>query len=360
MKDLDLWFAMAELSNKIKIHLIKEFKDIDKLWYYSINKRNNSLISEKIIKKLVESWNKERIECLKGKIEHEEMSIVTYNDNLYPEKLKNYDDAPFLLFYKGNIKRLNETYNISMVGSRVCTSYGQNIAKIISEDLSTNNINIISGLARGIDTIAHVNSVESGGFTCAVLGCGLDIAYPPENKGLYKKIYNSGCIISQFLPQTKPLAYNFPIRNRIISALSDLVIVIEASAKSGSLITASAALEQGLDVMAVPGSVFSKQSKGTNKLIKDGAFVFTEMSDIYDILGIKIKQKKNYKKAEIKQGNYKIIYDKLSDDPIHIDDIISTTHIDIQQIYAVLFEMQLKDEVICLSGNYYVKANSAI
>ena len=152
-----------------------------------------------------------------------------------------YDDAPYMLFYKGDIKHLNENVNVSIVGSRKYTSYGENVANIISDSLCDNNISIVSGMARGIDSVAHLKCVQKNSYTCAVLGSGLDVIYPKENLKLYNKILENGCIISQFLPGTKPYAYNFPIRNRIISGLSSLIIIIEAGIKSGSLITATSA-----------------------------------------------------------------------------------------------------------------------
>ncbi len=188
---------------------------------------------------------------------------------------------------------LNEGYNISIVGSRKYSNYGKDVTKIICSDLCANNINIISGMAKGIDTFAHESCLNNEGYTCAVLGSGLDIVYPKENIKIFNKIVEKGCVISEFLPGTPPYAYNFPQRNRIISALSDIIIVIEAGEKSGSLITANLALEQGKDVMAVPGSIFSDESKGTNKLIKDGAFPLTCTNDIFNLIGIEMKNQKD-------------------------------------------------------------------
>ena len=194
---------------------------------------------------------------------------------------------------------------------------------------------------------------------CSIRISGIDVVYPKENKRIYDMILRSGCIISEFLPGTKPYHYNFPIRNRIISGLSNIVIVVEASESSGSLITANLALEQGKGVVAVPGSIFSNQSKGTNKLIRDGAYPFTEFDDLFAFIGIsyKISENKNMKKLE---GIKKRISDIISDTPIHIDDIFVRTNIDIKRLYEVLFELQLENVVICLSGNYYVKVESRV
>jgi DNA processing protein len=215
-------------------------------------------------------------------------------------------------------------------------------------------------MAKGIDYFANKSCLDNEGYTCAVLGSGLDIVYPKENLKIFNKIVRNGCVISEYLPGTPPYAYNFPLRNRIISALSDIIIVIEAGEKSGSLITANLALEQGKDVMAVPGSIFSNESKGTNKLIKDGAFPLTCVNDIFNLMGIEIKNEKKTTISSFNSEIHKGIYSIINDSPLHINDIIRVTNIDIKQLYEVLFEMQIKNEILCLSGNYYVRVNNKI
>lgn len=351
-----IWFSMISMSYKNKLDILKEYKDLKYL--YEICKANE--LNNKILQnKLLSAWNEELIESIINTIYHNDIKIISYFDNVFPEKLKQYEDAPSILYYKGDIEKLNNGYNVALVGSRKCTNYGMNVTKIISTELSKNNINIISGMAKGIDTIAHSSCLENQGYTCAILGSGLDRIYPAENKLLYGSIIHSGCVISEFPPGTPPLAFNFPIRNRIISELSDIVIIVEAGLKSGSLITARLALDLGIDVMSVPGSIFSEQSKGSNKLIKDGAFPLTSIEDIYDLLNLTFIGNFNSKNEELNNIEKKI-YNALSDSPIHLDDIIKTTNVDIKHLYEVLFELQLKDEILCLAGNYYVKNNKVI
>lgn len=351
MIDFDIWFSTVKLSNKIKLRLLNEYKTAEEIWKSCCEREVEKNEELNLLKN---SWNDELIKKIKKVLSKEDIKLINYNDALYPRKLKETEDAPSILFYKGNINKLNEGYNISIVGSRRCTNYGISVTKILSAELAKNNVNIISGMARGIDSYAHDACLDSNGFTCAVLGCGLDIVYPKENKELYDKIVSSGCIISEYLPGTEPLPMFFPIRNRIISGLSDIVIIIEAGIKSGSLITANLALEQGKDVMAVPGSIFSEQSKGSNKLIRDGAFPVTCIEDIFRLIGINYKSSKK-KKIKNLSAEQKKIYSLLSDSPLHIDDILKISDIDINHLYEVLFELQLKDEIICLAGNYYVK-----
>ena len=220
----------------------------------------------------------------------------------------------------------------------------------MTKELNGYNITIVSGGAKGIDSVAHSTSVYEDGKTIVVLGCGIDVVYPYSNRFLFKDIEKKGLIISEFLPKVAPLKYNFPRRNRIISALSELVIVVEASEKSGSLITANYALEQGRNVMAIPGSIYSKASNGCNKLIRDGAQVFCSMEDLHTLLGIDCKEKGGIK-SPIKQKILSII----SDEPIHIDDIVDKSFIDREVLFNVLFDMQIRNEIISLPGNYYTK-----
>jgi DNA processing protein len=356
MKNYDLWLASTKISNNDKINLIKEYKNSENVWYHTIHKDYRGRNYSETIVNLKNSYNAEVIDSIDENIRKNEMKYVTYMSNNYPSSLRMIDNPPFILFYNGDIDRLSDGKAVSLVGSRKCSLYGINATKFITKDICANNINVISGMAKGVDSYAHRTALENGGFTCAVLGCGIDVIYPRENRVIYNEISKNGCIISEFMPGTQPLPYHFPMRNRIISALSDMIIVIEAGIKSGSLITASCALDQGKDVMAVPGSIFSEQSQGTNKLIRDGAYPFTCMEDIYNLMGLK-RMDKYEREKPIRNERESKIFSILSDSPLHIDDIIRMADIDIKQLYELLFEMQLKDEIMCLAGNYYVKAN---
>jgi DNA processing protein len=212
------------------------------------------------------------------------------------------------------------------------------------------NITIISGGAKGIDSVAHNAVIEDSGNTIVVLGCGIDVVYPMQNKCLFREIEKKGLIVSEFLPKTPPLSFNFPRRNRIISGLSELVLVIEASEKSGSLITANYAIEQNKEVMVVPGSIFSKGSIGCNRLIRDGAQIFCSMEDLYLLL--KLENHENIKiLSPIKEKILKIV----SDGPTHIDEIVNKAYVGREALFNILFEMQNKNEIISLPGNYYAK-----
>lgn len=209
-----------------------------------------------------------------------EINIITINDGEYPEGLKLISDPPIVLYIKGKISK-NDRLSIAIVGSRNASSYGRNVCSIFAKDLSKLGITIVSGMARGIDTIAHKACLEAGGRTIAVLGSGLLQVYPPENRPLYEEIAQNGAVISEFPLNMEPLANNFPRRNRIIAGFSLGCVVVEAKERSGALITARCAMEYGREVFAVPGEIMKETSKGTNKLIKEGA---KPVSDVVDII----------------------------------------------------------------------------
>lgn len=362
MNKFDIWYSTVRLGRKIKLILLKKFKTSKKIWEYAVNEDfcfGEDFKEEKIKKFLRASWNHESIKIIEDIMYKQDIKLVDYYNDMFPNKLKHFDDTPSLLFYKGDLKPLNTNKSVAIVGSRKYSYYGEAVAKMLGKQLAKNSINVISGMAKGIDAFAHTACLQNEGYTCAVLGCGLDIIYPAVNKKIYYDILKKGAIISEFPPGTKPFNYNFPLRNRIISGVSDLVIVVEAADKSGSLITASCALSQGKDVMAVPGSVFSKMSVGTNKLIRDGAYPLTSLEDMFNLINIDYT-KENNDKTKFSSGLHKQIYMLINDKPLHIDEIIRTTGVDTKSLYNVLFELQLKNQITCLNGNYYVRIANSI
>jgi len=358
MIEQDIWFRLLKISESTKLALLKKLGSAETVWNYSKDKQwllsgdKNEL---KVKSKICGMSNEKEIDLVKRMMCKNEMKLVIYNEALFPQRLKLYDGCPSALFYKGELEKLNSSKSVAVVGSRNCTSYGVSAAASIARDLSRSGINVISGLAKGVDGIAHKSSLANGGFTCGVLGCGLDIVYPKENAHLYNEMFKKGCIISEFIPGTRPAHYNFPKRNRIISGLSDAVIVVEAGEKSGSLITAVMAMDQNKSVFAVPGSIFSDMSSGANKLIRDGANIYTDLADLNICLSLNFGIA-DYSGSMVLTELQSRIFDVLSEKPMHIDEIINVTHIDIKQIYELLFELQLDNRILCLTGNYYIKA----
>ena len=215
-------------------------------------------------------------------MEKNNIDIISIEDNEYPELLRKIYSPPINIYIIGNKNILNNV-NISIVGSRDMTFYGECVAKDFAYNLANSGFNIISGLAKGIDSCAHIGAINAGGKTIAVLGNGLDTIYPKENIELAKNILNKGgAIISEFPLGTKPEKMNFPMRNRIVSGMSNGVLVVEAKLKSGTMITVDFALEQGRDVFVIPGNINSKNSEGTNDLIKQGAKLVTYYEEIVD------------------------------------------------------------------------------
>lgn len=274
----------------------------------------------------------------------------------YPDKLKNIYDAPYSLFYKGRLPE-NGKKAVAVVGARNVSHSGSVVAGKMGKQLAENGVQVISGLARGVDVCAQRATLSiAGSRTFAVMGCGADICYPRQNIDEYMLIQEHGGIISEFAPGMPPVAGNFPMRNRIISGLSDGVLVIEAGKKSGSLITAECAVEQGRDVFVVPGNVDNKLYYGSNELIKNGAALVTDISDVMDALGIfydvSIEDRK--KKIEVVlETSEKIVYASLSLEPAHVSEVAFRTGFTIQRTMEILLELELKHFVVMTGNNYY-------
>ncbi len=279
-----IWFSkLTNISNKIKNRLLEEYKTPERIW--NLDKKELMKvegIGEKIADIILNSKNKLNLENELQYIKNNNISIINIEDESYPKLLKQIYDPPICLYIKGDTQILND-FSLAIIGCRQCSNYGSKIAKDIAYSLAKKDINIVSGLARGIDTFAHIGAVNGNGKTIAVVGTGLDIVYPYQNKILEENIVKKGgAIVSEYPLGTKPIKTNFPERNRIISGLSKGVIVVEAKEKSGTLITVDFALEQGRNVYVVPGNINSKNSVGTNELIKEGAKPITKLADILE------------------------------------------------------------------------------
>ena len=280
-----IWFSRIKgLGSRRKQILLKMYKTPEKI--YNLKKEEILKIkgfNEILANKIIDKDNKNNLENYIEKMQKEKISIITIDDKEYPNILKNIYDYPISLYIKGNSNIL-DNYTIGIVGCRNATEYGIKAAQYFSYNLAKKGINIVSGLAKGIDSCAHIGTIKANGKTIAVVGNGLDIVYPRENQYLYEKIVEeNGAIISEYPLGTEPEKMNFPARNRIISGISKGIIVIEAKKKSGTLITVDFALEQGRDVYVVPGNINSLNSVGTNDLIKQGAKMVTKVDEIFEL-----------------------------------------------------------------------------
>jgi len=278
-------------------------------------------------------------------------SIITIRDKEYPQLLKKIPDAPVVLYKKGPLGMGIDT--LAIVGSRKATFEGMNLAEKIGETLSSVGITIVSGLARGIDSSAHRGAIKEKAGTIAVLGCGIDVCYPAENKRLYEKIGEKGLLLTEYAPEEEPFAYHFPERNRIIAGLSKGVLVIEASKKSGSLITARLGLEYGREVMAVPGSVFREEYQGANALIKQGAKLVDNIDDIVTTCfpGYELKRKEPVKIDH----EEKRVFSVIGFEKVHIDEIIEKSGMAAKQVMAILTRLEMKEIIREAPGGFYIK-----
>jgi DNA processing protein len=288
------------------------------------------------------------------------ITIITLNDPAYPENLKNIYDPPPFLYVKGCITK-NDDNAIAVVGSRNASEYGISATERISRELARSGFTIVSGMARGIDSTAHYGALSAKGRTIAILGSGIDVVYPSENRQLYESIAEHGAVISEFAIGTEPNAYNFPARNRIISGLSLGVLVVEASLKSGSLITARLALEQGRDVFAVPGNVHSYKSKGTHRLLKEGAKLVESAQDILDEIRVNVSatgtDEKQVDATIDLSTDSRSVYQFLQEDPVYIDELIVQTGFTSSQISAILLDLELNGLIKQLPGKRFAKVS---
>jgi DNA processing protein len=362
MKDRNkywVWLSsLVKISPRKRYELLEHFKDPANIWYSSIKElKTLEFLDRCIIDKLIDMQARKETDFYLEKMLKSGIEVVTICDKKYPELLKHIYDPPAVIYVKGELVESEDL--LAVVGSRRATAYGLNMAESLAYELSGNGLTIVSGMARGIDSRAHNGALKAGGRTIAVLGCGLDIIYPSENKELMKRICDNGAVISEYLQDIPPIPFNFPARNRIISGISKGVAVIEANEKSGSLITANFALEQGRDVFAVPGNINSSNSAGTNRLIRDGAKIVLDVKDILDELklgnGDNNTSYKVLKKISYGNFNYdeKAIIGKLIEQTLHIDTIARECGFSVQKVGSILIMLELGGFIEQLPGKFY-------
>ncbi len=314
----------------------------------------SKVISIKDIESLLSGRNKDMIEENYGKMISKGIKFTYKGYDTYPEKLYEIYDAPYCLYYKGILPDNNKK-TVAVVGARNVSYSGSVIAKKMGRELAENGVQVISGLARGVDISAQKGALTiAGNKTFAVMGCGIDICYPKQHIEAYMLIQESGGIISEYPIGVPPIAGNFPMRNRIISALSDGILVIEAGEKSGSLITAEYGINQGKDIFAIPGEIGNKLYCGSNRLIKEGAALVTDISDIMDALGIFYDCNiSEHKQKLCLERNHKIVYSSLGLEPAHVSEIAVRSGFSIKQTMEILIDLELKQYICMVGNNYY-------
>lgn len=368
------WFhGLNGIGQKEKEELLKLCPDV-KSWYEAGEKKQTGdllgpLCEEteqqknrrmQIIAALEATDKKEELKKSYDSLKNMGIHLVCRESENYPQRLKSIFLPPFVLYFYGELPK-EEKPSLAVIGARNCSVYGEEIASIFSRQLAAAGIQIISGMARGIDGAAQRAAIKEKGSAYAVLGSGVDVCYPKENKLLYRNLVEKGGVISEELPGTEPASWNFPKRNRIISGLADAVFVVEARENSGSLITVSYALEQGKEIYAIPGRIYEKLTEGTNRLIQEGAYLVREPEDILQgfsekmdtIFAKSISQNKNSEKILL-ASREKIVYACLSLRPKHIEELQEETGIAFPELTSLLFDLEMKHYIKQPLKNYFI------
>ena len=354
----EYWFAgIKNISDNKKKKLRATYGSAKEIYYIEETQSElRGFLSEKDIKQLKIAQRQKDLEEKYYNMKEKGIDFVPYFHKAYPKRLQKFDDAPYALYVKGKLPEESRP-SVAIIGARRCSSYGEEQALEYGKCLATAGIEIISGLALGIDGAGHRGALNGKGRTYGVLGCGADVCYPRENIGLYMDIQKEGGIISELLPGEPPMPYHFPLRNRIISGLSDVVLVIEAKEKSGSLITADMALEQGRDIYALPGPVTSALSQGCHRLIRQGAGILISPEEFLKELQIDIPEKsvdllKNEKMLETTE---KVVYSCLDLFPRNVSEIQTKTGLDVRKLMETLTTLEMKGFIKETAKNYYVR-----
>ncbi len=362
MDDLKYWVAFSYLSEIGSVRfkkMLDYFKDLKLAWEADAGEFKKVGFEEKIIEKIILKRKKINPDEKMEKVNNEKIGVITFNDLRYPKLLKEIDNFPALLFYKGDFQKHDE-FSLAVVGTRKMSLYGKQIILKIVKDLAQNNLVIVSGLAKGVDALVHQVTLESNGRTIAVLGSGLDkkSIYPFENQNLAQKIVEqNGLLLSEYPPETFPQKYFFPYRNRIVAGLTLGTLVIEAPEKSGALITARYALECGREIFAVPGNIHNLNFSGCNNLIKMGGKLVDSADDILDALNF-VRTVKPVVKKIVKPSNKEEseLLKYLSEEPIHVDKLIEFSKLSPTIINSVLTMMEINGKIKHLGGMYYILA----
>ena len=316
-------------------------------------------LGEKVAREIQKGPAEKKVEKELSLLEEVGGKVMTMKDASYPKRLKEIYDPPPVLYVRGELREEDELA-VAIVGSRKTTPYGKWMTEKMGQELARHGITIVSGMARGIDSHAHWGALSGGGRTIAVLGSGVDVVYPPENRNLYKRIIDQGAVLSEFPMGSPPEGGHFPKRNRIISGLSIGVVVVQAGMESGSLITANYALEQGREVFAVPGNVGSDSSRGTHHLIKDGAKLVESSEDILEeVLPQWRRERETPQDVERPVRDLSeeenVLYEQLGETPLHIDVLIRESQFDPGKVSSILLNLELKGLISQWPGKCFSK-----
>jgi DNA processing protein len=334
--------------------LQNHFGDLQVAWQAPAEALHAAGLSPRVAERVAQVRMSVDLEKYITRIAAQGIQIITWEDEFYPARLKEIDQSPPVLYQRGSLTP-EDAWAVAVVGTRRVSAYGRQVTEELATFLASNGVTVVSGLARGVDAIAHQSALKAGGRTLAVLGCGVDRIYPPEHAQLAGKIIANGALLSDYAPGTPPDAANFPPRNRIISGLSMATVVVEAGETSGALITAQFAVDQGREVFAVPGNILAPQSKGTNRLIAQGAHPLLSARDLLDVLNLtRMTEQREVRRILPVDETEARLLSVLTHEPLHMDEIRNQTGLPIERVSATLVMMELKGLVRQTGGMNYV------
>jgi DNA processing protein len=336
--------------------LLDAFGDLEAAWNASRDELQSAGLDPKATQALLDTRARLDLEREIARVDRYGFTILTWQDEEYPPRLREIHAPPPMLYVWGEVKD-EDRWAVAVVGTRRATAYGKAVARDVATILAASGVTVVSGLARGIDSIAHRAAIDAGGRTLAVLGSGLDQLYPPEHRKLAESIAAQGAVLSDYPLGTRPEPKNFPPRNRIISGLSLIVVVIEAGEGSGALITADFAAEQGRDVFAVPGDIHRSASRGTNRLIRLGAHPLLSPDDVVEALNLDLVARQELIPAKMPEDETeRRILEALSSEPLHVDELQQRCGLPVSQITASLALLELKGRARQVGGMHYILA----
>jgi DNA processing protein len=353
-------FNLVKGIGPVKVRrLLDYFGDIDQAWAAPPDALRDAGLDRRSLEALLEVRGGSRLDQALAQIEKAGFQVLHWEHPDYPRNLLNIAAPPPVLYVHGRLADSDE-WAVALVGTRHPSTYGKEAARELAHGLAASGVTVVSGLARGIDAVAHKAALDAGGRTIAVLGSGLDNLYPPEHRQLAESIAQAGAVVSDYPLGTRPESVNFPPRNRIISGLAKGVVIVEAGEASGALITADFAAEQGRDVFAVPGSIFNPNARGTNKLLQQGARLVTGVSDILEELNFAMVAEQQAARTVLPvDPTEQALLAHLSADPVHIDELGAQVNLPMSQVSGALALMELKGLVRQVGGMNYVVAKDA-
>lgn len=362
MEENMYWYWLSYLNSMEvnEVYKLLEYYGEAKNIYYANDIELVNLVTERSYTIIVSSRDEKKIIESYSDLKNKNIKYISRIDKEFPENLKNVYPVPFGIYVKGRLP--DKSLSIAIIGARAATPYGKEIAKIFSRELSRYGVNVISGLATGIDGVAHQGALDMKGYTLGILGGGIDSLYPRENYRLYEAMENTGGIISEYGVGFKPKSRWFPERNRLISGMSEGILVVEAKVKSGSLITIDLGMEQGKNIYAIPGKIGDKNSEGCNNIIKQGAKLVTSVEEIledfyqYENI-VKLGNRSEAKMEAIEKSlanEEKIVYSFIRLEPKHVDDITNYVNLPVQEVTNILFTLEIKGYIKQVVKNYYI------